>query len=169
MQSLDVISVNFWQILVSLCNLVILFLLIKKLFYKPIKNMLESRQKAIEKQYSDAEEAKNSAMESKAKYENELSLAKQQADGVIQSAVLTATAREKEIIDAAKERAEGIIRKAESDAQLERRKAEESIKEEIINVSSALTEKILSREVKVSDHEKLIDEFINGIGENGDE
>ena len=169
MQSLDVISINFWQILVSLCNLIILFLLIKKLFYKPVKKMLSERQQSIEKQYSDAEAAKSAAEESKAKYENELSLAKKQADGVIQSAVVTANAREKEIIDAAKERADSIIRKAERDAELELRKAEESIKAEIINVSSALTEKILSREVNTDDHKKLVDEFIDGIGENGDE
>ncbi len=169
MQSLDVISINFWQILVSLCNLVILFLLVKKLFYKPVKKMLNERQQSIEKQYSDAEAAKNAAEESKAKYENELSLAKQQADGVIQSAVVAASAREKEIIDAARERAKGIIRKAESDAELELRKAEESIKAEIIDISSVLTEKILSREVNALDHQRLIDEFIDGIGENGNE
>ena len=29
MQSLDVISVNLWQILISLCNLVIIFLVVK--------------------------------------------------------------------------------------------------------------------------------------------
>ena len=41
MQNLDVISVNLWQILISLANLAILFLLVKKLFYKPVKKILE--------------------------------------------------------------------------------------------------------------------------------
>ena len=48
MQSLDVISVNIWQILASLANLVLLFLMVKKFLYKPVKKMLEQRQNAIQ-------------------------------------------------------------------------------------------------------------------------
>ncbi len=33
MQSLDVISVNLWQILISLCNLLILYLILKQFLY----------------------------------------------------------------------------------------------------------------------------------------
>ena len=40
MQSLDVISVNIWQIVISLANLALLFLLLKKFLYQPVKRML---------------------------------------------------------------------------------------------------------------------------------
>ena len=39
-QSLDIISVNIWQILISLINLLLLFLIIKKFLFKPVQNML---------------------------------------------------------------------------------------------------------------------------------
>ena len=58
MQNLDVISVNIWLIIISLCNLVILFLIIKKFLYKPVKKMLAERQNQLDKKYSDAEDAK---------------------------------------------------------------------------------------------------------------
>ena len=41
MQTLDVISVNLWQMVASLANLVILFLLIKKFLYKPVQTELK--------------------------------------------------------------------------------------------------------------------------------
>ena len=47
-QSLDVISVNFWQILISLANLTILFLILKKFLYKPVTKVLTDRQNAVE-------------------------------------------------------------------------------------------------------------------------
>ena len=57
MQSLDVISVNIWQMLASLANLVLIFLLVKKFLYKPVKKMLETRQNAIQSDYDAAEDA----------------------------------------------------------------------------------------------------------------
>ena len=37
MQNLDVISVNIWAIIASLCNLLILTLIVKKFLFKPVK------------------------------------------------------------------------------------------------------------------------------------
>lgn len=168
MQSLDVISVNIWQMLVSLANLILLFLLIKKFLYKRVKNMLEIRQKTIQGDYDAAKEAKEQAIADRKTYEDKLSTAKAEADKVIKSAVDVANEREKEIIDEAKMKADGIIRQAQNDAVLERKKAEDSIKREIVEVSSLLTEKMLEREVSVDDHKKFIDSFIEGIGDEND-
>ena len=166
MQSLDVISINIWQIIISLLNLVILFLIIKKFLYKPVKRMLSERQNTIQKQYDDAEQAKSDAINAKTQYEEKLSAASLEADGIIQSAVDTAKAREKEIITDAKQKANGIILKAENDAKLAVLKAEDSIKKEIIDVSTVLTEKVLEREISADDHKNLIDWFIDNIGED---
>ncbi len=168
MQSLDVISINIWQIVVSLLNLVLLFLIVKKFLYKPVKKMLENRQSEVDKQYSDAEKANNEALENKKNYEEKLSAARVEADGIIQSAVDTAKAREKEIVSDAKLKAEGIILKAESDAKLAVLKAEDSIKQEIIDVSTVLAEKMLEREISEEDHKGLIDSFIDDIGDSDD-
>lgn len=168
MQSLDVISINLWDILVSLANLVILFLLVKKFLYKPVKKMLEARQATIEGDYAKANEAKKQALADKLAYEEKLSEAKTEADGVIQSAVSIAKARENEILAEASEKADAILRKANDDAALELKKAEKSIKDEIVVVSTLLAEKLLERELNQKDNKELVDSFIAGIGENND-
>lgn len=168
MQSLDVISINLWQMLVSLANLVILFLLVKKFLYKPVKKMLKNRQNTIEGDYAKANEAKQKALDDKKAYEDKLSEAHTEADGVIQSAVSIAKLRENEIIAEAKQRADGIIRKAEEDAALELKKAEESIKQEIVGVGTLLAKKILEKEIDEESNKELVDAFIAGIGENDD-
>lgn len=168
MQSLDVISINLWDILVSLLNLVLLFLIVKKFLYKPVKKMLETRQNTIDDKYKEAELAKKAALSAKAAYEEKLKTAKGEADRVIKSAVDIASQRESEIIEDAKQKADVIIRQAEVDAALEKKKAEESIRREIVEVSSALTEKMLGREVNMDDHKQFIDSFIESIGEENE-
>ena len=165
MQSLDVISVNLWQILVSLANLVILFLLIKKFLYKPVKKMLETRQASIDNDYAEANDAKLSAEENKKLYEEKLSAAKSEADSVISSAVNTAKQRENEIIAEAHEKAENILKKAESDAELERKKAEKEIKGQIVDISTLVAGKIIEKELDSEKNSELVDSFINGIGD----
>ena len=55
------------------------------------------------------------------------------------------------------------MRRAEADAQLEVKKARASIKDEIVDVSTQLAEKMLGREINAADHRELIDSFLDGI------
>ena len=130
--------------------------------------MLADRQKTIEGDYAAAEDARNQAEADKKLYAEKLQTAKAEADGIVKNAVDAANAREKEIISQAKEKADGIVRQAQNDAVLERKKAENEIKKEIVEVSSLLTEKLLEREVSADDHKKLIDSFIESIGDEDD-
>jgi len=74
-----------------------------------------------------------------------------------------ASYRENEIISEARDRAAGIVREAENEAELLKRKADEDIKSEIVDVSALLTEKLLDREINENDHRNLIDSFIDKI------
>lgn len=163
--TLGVISLNFWSILFSLLNLVILFLLAKKFLYKPVKKMLADRQATIDASYQRAEDTEADALRSKEEYEKRLESAKDEADDIIKNAVSTAKAREKEIISGAKDESEHIIRQARENAELEIKKAQETIKDEIVDVSTRLTEKLLEREINIEANKDLVDSFIDEIGE----
>ena len=168
MQTLDVISVNIWQILISLINLVLLFFIIKKFLFKPVKNILAKRQDEINSQYDAADQARAEAEQSRVAYEEKLSGAKSEADAILQSAADNAKFRGDKIIAEAQQTADGIIRRAETEAELERKKAIDGIKQEIVSVSGALAEKMIEREINTDDHRALIDSFIEGIGEEND-
>ena len=164
-ETLDIISVNLWQMAASLLNLLLLFLVVKKFLYKPIKKMLDERQNTIEGNYEAAEKAKEEALNEKLAYEEKIKDAKEEAAGIIKSAAEKAELRGEKIVAEAKEKADGIIRRAENDAELELKKAEDRIKQEIVDVSTLLAEKMLEREVKADDHKAMIDSFIDSIGE----
>ena len=168
MQSLDVISVNIWHILISLANLVILFLIVKKFLLKPVKNLFAQRRAAIDSQYAAADAAKAEAQADKAAWEEKLAKANSEADDMIKNASDTAKRRAEQIINEANAKAEGIIARAEEAAELEKKKAEDDIKREIVGVSASLAEKMLEREINAEDHRALIDSFIDEIGEDNE-
>lgn len=165
MQHLEIISLNVWQILISLCNLLILFVILKRFLYKPVNKVLAARQQAVDSQYAEAEEAKKKAEEDRAEWESKMRSLDEEAENIIQTAASTASKRSDELIAQAKDRADSIIRTAKTEVELERRKAEDEMKNEIINVSSLLTEKMLSREINSNDHKALIDSFLENMGD----
>lgn len=165
LQSLDVISINLWQILISLANLVILFLLVKKFLFKPVKKLFAQRQAELDHQYAAADAAKKQAEEHKTAWEQKLQTANAEADSIIQDATETAKYRAAQIVEDANAKAAGIQSRAEAEALLTQKRAEEEIKKEIVDVSSALAEKMLEREINEKDHRALIDSFLDEIGD----
>lgn len=168
MQTLDVISVNIWQILISLINLLLLFLIFKHFLFKPVKNVLKKRQDELDSQYSKAEEAETLANKNKNAWEQKLNAAYKEADTILENATGIAKYRSDKIIEEAKQQADSIIRVAKTEADLELRKAADSIKKEIVEVSGALAEKMLEREINREDHKAIINSFIEEIGEGDD-
>ena len=169
MQPSEIISVNLWQIVVSLLNLVILFLIIKKFLYQPVKNVLKSRQDKIDEQNNKASEYLSDAERTKAELEAKLNDAENQADNILNEATVNAQRRKEKILDEARDEAESIIRQAKTNAELEMKKAESDIKTQIVDVSFELSKKIIEREIKEEDHHKLIDSFITQIGDDDEE
>lgn len=168
MQSLDVISANIWQILISLANLLILFLTLKKFLFKPVTKAMDSRINKINGQFEEAKKAEEDAEKCKEEWEQKLNTADKEAEDIIKSATDKAKRRGDNIVTDAQTRAEEIIRQAKTDAALEVKKAEAGIRQEIVDVSEKLTEKLLEREINENDHRQFIDSFISNIGEDND-
>ena len=169
MQPSEIISVNIWQIVVSLCNLVILFLIVKKFLYKPVCNMLKTREELLEKQKEEALKNLEDSERTKEELESQLKGANDRANEILAKATEQAQRRRDKIAEEAKQEAEAIVRQAKTEAELEKKRAEDEIKTQIVEVSFALGEKIIEREIKTEDHHALIDNFISQIGDDKDE
>lgn len=165
MQTLGIISVNIWQILISLANLIIIFLILKKFLWKPVSKVMKDRQDMVDKQFADAEAAQQQAEADKAAWAKKLATADEEAAARIAAADDTARRHSDRVIVDARVKADGIIRQAEQAAELERKKAEDDIKQEIASVGAVLAEKMLEREMNPADHEKMIQSFLDEMGD----
>ena len=165
MQNLDIISINIWQVVISLANLVILFLILKKFLFEPVKKIKAQRENEIETQYKKAEKARKEADDLKAGWEDKIITADQKADEIISEAVERANERNEIMLYESREKADQIIRKAKADIERDRREARETIKKEIVDVSQVISEQIIGREINMDDHRDLIDDAIDKLGE----
>ena len=164
-EQLDVIYLNIWAILISLANLVILFLILKKFLFKPVTRVVSERREKANRLISDAEEAKAAAEADKAAYEARMGQAEEDAAEVVRHAQEVAGRRGEEIIGGAEKRAAAIRKQAEADIAQEK-KALNDLKGEISEISLSIAEQVVGREVKPEDHHALVDGLIADIGDS---
>ena len=158
------VGVNPFTMLFAWANLLILYLFLKKLLFKPVKNMIDSRQKEIDDMYSDADSSREAASVLKSEYEQKLEKANEESEQILKSAVRKAQLREEEIIAEANGKAARILERAEEQVELEKKKAINDIKDEVSGMAISIASAVIERDVKADEHQKLIDDFINNMG-----
>lgn len=162
-QTLDVISVNLWSILISLANLALIFWVVKRFLFKPIKKMLAERQGAVDSIYGKAEEARREAEENRSLYEDKLAHANEEAAALLRAANERARRAEEEIVGEANRKAVATLKKADEDIAFEKKRALNELKNEIAGISLSIAEKVIEREIREEDHTALIDRFIDDL------
>ncbi len=164
----QIIGINPWTALFTFCNMIITFLILKKFLFKPVKKMIDERQKEIDDMYADAESSRTEAAKLQADYAEHLSSARAERDEIMRDAVSRAQKREREIIAEAKGEAAAIMSKAEADIAQEKKKALNEVKNEISSISVTIAQEVVGREITAADHERLVSEFIGKLGERDD-
>ena len=160
------VGVNFFTMIFAWINLVILYFFLKKLLFKPVKKMIDSRQQEIDDMYSEAETSRTDANEMKAEYEKKIAAANEESEEILRTAVRRAQLREEEILKEADEKAARTLERAEEQIALEKKRAINEVKDEVSSIAIDIAEAVIERDVSRADHEALIDEFIDKLGEN---
>ncbi len=164
-QSLDIISVNLWQILISLANLLIIFMILKRFLFKPVQKVVKERQDQVDKIYDDAEQNRSAAVSMKQEYETRLASAREEADTLVRNAVTTAQRKGDQIVGEASHQATRLKQKAEEEIAMERKQMLSDVRSKISDIAVSIASKVVEREVQKSDHDAFVDEFIRNVGE----
>lgn len=158
------VGVNLWTMLFAWVNLLILYLFLKKLLFKPMKNMIDSRQKEIDDMYSNAESAQKNAEELKAQYEEKISHAEEESEQIVKTAVRRAQLKEEEILKEAGIQAERTLERAQEQIALEKKQAINEVKDKVSAMAIGIASAVIERDVSESEHKELIDDFIGNMG-----
>jgi F-type H+-transporting ATPase subunit b len=161
----EFLNINFFTALFTLVNTVILFLVLKKFLFVPVMNMITDRQKEIDAMYEAADNAQQSAKALEEEYQQKLSVAAQTSEKMVKDAVARGQARQEEILRQANAEAAAIMDKAAADIALEKKKAINDAKDEISDLALAIAGKVVGRVLDTDDQTKLVDEFIDGLGD----
>lgn len=161
----SLVAVEPLTLIATICNLFIQMLIIKKFFLNKILAVLDQRRQAADKEITDAERAKQEAMDIKKTYEANMLQANAKANEILTSAQKTATERSEKIIGEAQQAAAQIKSKASADIAQEKKKAINDAKNEISGLALAIAGKVVEKELAQEDQASLIDRFIDELGE----
>ena len=167
-ESGEFISVELWTSLFTLVNLLILFFIMKKLLFKPVKAMIDSRQKEIDDLYADANASKEDAAALKAEYEQRLNEANAEKEAILKEAYRKAQLRDEEMLREAQAQAAKTLQRADEQIAMEKKRALNDIKDEVSVMAVDIASAVLARDIKKNEHEKLIDSFIENLEESHD-
>ena len=143
----------------------VMFLFLSYLLFNPARDMLKKREERVKGNIDSANKAKAEAEKLREDYENRLRAIHKEEDAILSAARKKALESEARIIEDAKAEAAGIIARAHRQVELERKKAEDDIKKEIITVASMIAGKVVKGNIDVSIQDSLIDDTLNEIGD----
>jgi len=162
---LGFLSIDLGTILFTLANTLILFLGLRHFLFKPVNQILEKRQAAVDQTLQDAEDARTRAESAEAEYKQKLDQAKEESAEIMRDASRRAQKRSDEIIAQAKTEAAGIMQQNAEELEREKRRAEHELRGEVSGLAVMVAEKVVGREINPEDHARLIDEFIDSVGD----
>ena len=151
-----------WNFVAQIANLLITMLLVKKFLFQRVQKILDQRQALCNAQLEEAASAREKAEQAQAQYEEALAQAKAEAGEIVKAADRTAAAHSEEILEDARRQAQAMLAKAEADIA---QQAVNEVKDELGGIAVDIASKVVEREVRPEDHAKLIDEFIQNVGD----
>ncbi|MBM7690684.1 F-type H+-transporting ATPase subunit b [Peribacillus deserti] len=156
---------NGGDIIFQLIMFIILLALIKKFAFGPLMGIMKERESHIA---GEIEAAENSRAEAKKALEEQRELIKQsrtEAAQLIENARKQGDAQREEIIAAARAESERMKESAKVEIEHQKEQAIAALREQVASLSVMIASKVIERELSEADQQKLINEYINGAGD----
>ncbi len=142
-----------------------LFLIASHFLFNPVRNMLQSRQDRIKNELDSAAADMEEARALKEEYEAKLRDIDKEAEAILGEARKKALANENKIVAEAKEEAARIVERAGVEAELEKSKAVDEVKREMVVLASLMAGKVVNAAIDTTVQDSLVEETLKEIGE----
>jgi F-type H+-transporting ATPase subunit b len=154
-----------WTFFFQIANTIILFLVLKKIMFKPVTEFMEKRESEIKDEFEKAELENTAAEKLITEYKEKLSLSEEKGRNIVNAAILKAEAKSSEIIKDTEHEVSLIKEKAQNDIDNEKIKAINSLKDEIADMAILAASRVIEEDVDSNKHKTMIDKFINEVGD----
>ncbi|MGF7183931.1 F-type H+-transporting ATPase subunit b [Desulfitispora alkaliphila] len=156
---------DFWTLLWTILNLFVVIVVLNKLLYKPMTEMMEKRENEIEESINKAATDRKEAEALLADYKSQIANAKSEAQKIIKEASEAAEKNKEQITAKATEEAERTLEKARREIRLEKEKALGEVRDEIATLAVLAAGKVVDKSISVEDHEKMVRQFVDQVGD----
>lgn len=155
---------NGWSFLINFLALIVLFVVVYFIAYKPVKRNIQARKDYVEHNLRDSEKAKAISERNAAEGQAVIDDARKEGESILKKAKEDAALSSKAIVDEAKLDASRKKKEADEAILQAEEASKEKVRREIVDVAMAASRQVLSREVKKEDNEKLVSDFVDEVG-----
>lgn len=160
-----IIGLDLWYVFVAICNVLILYSVLKKLLFQKVKEVIDGRENEVASAFKEAEDAKAEAIRLKAEYEASIASAKDKASEIIKEATTSASKRADALVKQAEMEVTSMKRKAEVAVSVERQRVMTELTSDISQLVTLAAAKVIEKEINADDHKQLIQNFVEKVGE----
>ena len=156
------------NILWTIINLLILYVIARKFLFGPVRKVLATRQAEIDKQFADARTAQEDAQKLKEQYQESLDGAEKERLDILNQARDRAGEEYERILSEAKSTADKLVADAQKSADREQEKRIQQAQEQIADLVVAATAKLMASRQGAEADRELYNQFIAKTGERCD-
>ena len=150
---------------ITILAMFFVFLLLSYLLFNPARNLMEKRQEGIREQMETAAREKQDAIQFKAEYDEKIKNVQKETDEILSEARKKALKKESVMLEEAREEAAQIVARANRKVELEKSKVKDEMKQEIINVATAMAGKIVASSLDESKQSQLLADTLEEMGD----
>lgn len=152
------------ELIPALIAFIIILLVLAKLVWPSVLDMMEKRQQKIQDDLDAAERSKIQAAEEAKGYEAKILDAHHEADAIVAKAKKEAEEVRSAVLAKAQREAADIIAKAHGAVDSERHKAMIELSSSVVDLSVEIASKIIGNDLSVEEQRKLAEKYLAEVG-----
>ena len=165
MEGLNVsVDFNLVNMLVQLTATLVLYFILRKFLYFPIKDLLNKRQDYIMKNVEDSEKNNLKSQVALRDYELKLKEAKKEANEIVDQAKKRAADIVNKSVSDAKEESRKIMEKADKELANKKSMAMDEMKGDMVNIAILAAEKLIGENISTKKDKEIIEKSIEEVG-----
>ena len=156
---------NVLTILTQLCATGVLFFLMYKLAWKPVKKILDTRSEYEQSRLEKADALKKEYEQKSREADTQIENATIEAQNIIQNAQAEGQRLKDNLVDEGKQKSQQLIEDAQNNIALQKNKMIEDMHEEVVNIALSAAEKMLQQKLDSEEDHESIENFIKEVRE----
>ena len=155
----------FFDTIVMALSMLLLVTVLSYLLFNPVRDLLEKRRQRIQDDREAAKKEREEALVYKEEYDRKLKNVESEVQEILSAARKKAIANEAKIVAEAREEAARIVARAQAEIALEKKRALDDMKQEMITISTMMAQKIVTASMNPDVQESLIEDTLKEMGE----
>lgn len=147
-------------------SMFVMFLLLSYLLFNPVRKVLEDRRTRVAAEQESAKQQNEEAQKLREEYEAKIRDINKEAESILSEARQKAIKNETQIIAKAREEAARMLERAEAEIELEKKRALDDMKQQMIEIASLMAGKVVSASIDTRIQDSLIEETLKEMGED---